>query len=221
VEPPAIIDQQGQEQDWAWLSDSFGDVAIERAGAAEGHAHVYRVIRLRDTLGPAAQVVKVLDQAGLPLEGIRVVRHWPDAPELTGLVSPASVWRERGVRGPTNANGEIGFGMGKEDYYAAASEGPAAVWVAEQAGPSDLISGLGMLELTNHRHLDIVFQREKALSQAEATPSTSSAEQEVAVPPAPSPMVDEQWDRIFEKLDLIIDVLEERVGEEQIGKIAT
>jgi hypothetical protein len=216
VEPPAIIDQQEQEQDWDWLSDSFGDITIERADAAGGHAHIYRIISLRDTLGPAAQVVKVLDQAGEPLEGIHVVRHWPDAPDLVDLVSPASTWHARGVHGPTNVNGEIGFGMGKDDYYAASSEGAAAVWVADQAGSSDLVSGLGMLELTNHRHLDIVFQREDLLPQA-AAPDPSEA----PVPRAPSPPVDEQWDQIFERLDLIIDVLEERVGEEPESGLAT
>lgn len=217
MDAPAIIDQEGQEQDWAWLNDSFGQVAIERSDAGEGLSHVYRIMCLRDTLGPAAQVAKVVDEAGDPLEGIRVVRHWPDAPELTDL-APANMWRERGVHGPTNVNGELGFGMGKYDYYAASSTGPAAIWVADPAGSSDLISGLGMLEFTNHRHLDIVFQREAIVSQA-AAPSPVSAGP--APPSSPTPPVDQQWDQIFDRLDQIIEVLEERVDDEPMEKIAT
>ena len=75
--------------------------------------------------------------------------------------------------------------MGKEDYYAVSGEGPAAVWVADPAGASDLISGLGMIEFTNHRHLDIVFRREAVVSQVEPAPVSGGP----VAPTAPVPSV--------------------------------
>lgn len=161
VERPRIRDQQGREQEWDWLIANFGAISLERAKVSEGVNQVYRIVRLQDSEGPAVQMVSARDQSGNPIEGITVVRHWADAPQLPKWPAPASMWRERGVYGATNMNGEIGFGMGRGDYYFAPSGGASAVWIADQAGPSDLICGLGMLGATNHRHLDIVYQLEE------------------------------------------------------------
>jgi hypothetical protein len=160
VERPKVYDRQGQQQDWEWLVANFGAVSVERADTLEGTSQVYRIVKLQDSEGPAAQVVTVRAQDGNPIEGINIVRHWPDAPELPSWPAPASLWHDRGVYGTTNMNGEIGFGMGRGDYYFAPSGGASAIWVADQAGPSDLISGLGMLGATNHRHLDVHYQLE-------------------------------------------------------------
>lgn len=158
MDMPKVFDQQGQEQDWDWLLATFGPVTLERAGALEGVSHAYRVVKVQEAAGPAVQVVNVVDQDGVPLDRIRVVRYWPDAPALPEWPLPASRWREQGVFGGTNVEGNIGFGMGQGDYYFAPNVGASAVWVADGAGPADVVSGLGMLGGTNHRHLDIYYQ---------------------------------------------------------------
>ena len=33
MEPPAVIDREGNEQDWSWLNEAFGQVTVERADA--------------------------------------------------------------------------------------------------------------------------------------------------------------------------------------------
>jgi hypothetical protein len=199
MDMPAIFDQQGEERNWDWLTANFGAVVLERAEAVEGTGWLYRIVKLQDAEGPAVQLVNVKDQDGNPLDGVRVVRHWPDAPVLPNWPLPASRWRDRGVYGETGVNGDVGFGMGHGDYYFPPTGGASAVWIASQDGPADLISGLGMLGGTNHRHLDVYYQ----LQSLEAEPPT---------PPVPQPThppSGEPWDLLLQKLDQIIDMLEQ------------
>ncbi len=247
MEKPKVFDGQGQEQDWEWLVGSFGAVNLERAKTDSNQPRAYRVASLYDVDGPAATVVRVVDQNDNPLEGIRVVRYWSGAPKLPKWPPPASLWKDEGVHGPTNRSGIIGFGMGGGEYYSVPNGGPCAVWVADEAGPSDLISGLGMLDRSKHRHLNVTFRLE-ALSEPASPPAVPPAEspdlpaqptepgvqppeplpapeepvtipsrQPGPPPPPPSPpassLRDERWRQLFEKLDLVIDLLEARLKE--------
>jgi hypothetical protein len=201
-----IYDQQGQEQDWDWLVANFGNVRVERAEVPEGVTEVFRIVKLQDRAGPAVQVVNVSDPEGSFLEGIRVVRYWPDAPGLPAWSPPISLWHEQGVFGATNKNGDIGFGMGRGDYYFAPQDGVSSVWVADVSGPSDVIKGLGMLGGTNHRHLDVYFQVEVVEEAPPEEPPEEPPEVTVTRPP------DDRWQMLIDKLDMIITMLEERVG---------
>jgi hypothetical protein len=217
VQHPRIFDQQGQEQDWDWLVAHFGAVDLKRAEATQGYA--YRIVKLQDAEGPAIQVVNVRSQDGHPIEGVRVVRYWPDAPSLPVWAPPTSMWRSQGVYGETNANGDIGYGMGHSEYYDPPNAGASAVWVAGPSGPSDLISGLGMLANTNHRHLDIHFQLQPVgAPSVEATgrPAAEPYVEPPVEPPGEPPEVpvEERWQHLFAKLDEIIAMLEDVVPPE-------
>jgi hypothetical protein len=230
-----ILDQEGQKRDWDWLVDQFGPLQVERVEVPEGVSKVYRVVKLQSVEGPAVQVVTVSDPDGNGLKGVRVVRHWPDAPDLPAWSPPVSIWHREGVFGATNADGHIGFGMGQGDYYFPPHSGASSLWVADEAGPSDSISGLGMLGGTRHDHLDVTFQlMEVEQPQPEKPPAGPPAEPPAVPeepppeppegPPAPlpeappegappetpvQPAVD-RWQILMEKLDLIIAMLEER-----------
>jgi hypothetical protein len=208
-----IYDQQGHEQDWSWLIANFGQVRLERAEVPDGTSQVYRITMLRDAEGPAVTVVNVKNQGGRPLENIRVVRYWPDAPSLPTWAPPASHWHDRGVYGGTNINGDIGFGMGRGDYYFPPSGGASALWVSDERGPSDLIEGLGMLGGTNHRHLNVYFELQDVEPPAPPEPPEPPAPPEPPEPPEPpsppAPEEQENWQALFERLDRIIDLLED------------
>jgi hypothetical protein len=228
-----ILDQEGQKRDWDWLVATFGPLRVERVEIPEGVSRVYRVVKLQGVEGPAVQVVTVSDPDGNALEGIRVVRHWPDAPDLPTWAPPISVWYREGVYGTTNADGNIGFGMGQGDYYFPPDSGASSLWVADETGPSDSISGLGMLGGTRHDHLDVTFQlvevEQPQPAEPPAGPPATPAEplveppsQPPQGPPAPppeaaapgmpvQPAVD-RWQILMEKLDQIIAMLEERTG---------
>jgi hypothetical protein len=207
MEMPRVFDQGGQEQDWDWLVANFGAVNLERVEPAEGVTQVYRIVKLQDAEGPAVQIVNVVDGDGNAMAGIRVVRYWPDAPLLPDWPSPISRWRKRGVFGATNVEGDIGYGMGRGDYYFPPSGGASAVWVADPKGPSDFISGLGMLGATRHRHLDVFYQLQDL-----GEPPVEPPEEPPDEPPdePPEEPLDERWQKLFEKLDRIITLLEER-----------
>jgi hypothetical protein len=148
--PMRIFDRYGVERDWAWLEATFGYVSIEQGSGSAC------VVELRDELGPATITVRVVDTAGEPLGGITVIWYWPDAnflpPELVGCF-------DRGDIGVTKTDGPdkgtVGFGMGGGSYYDWPGPGPHTVWVGVQG--SDCVHGLGMLSLTNHRHLNPTF----------------------------------------------------------------
>jgi hypothetical protein len=208
VEKPQVFDQEGQEQDWDWLVANFGAVSLERAEPAEGGAGVFRIVKLQDTEGPAVQIVTVADQDGSPMGGIRVVRYWPDAPRLPDWPAPTSQWRDRGVYGETNLEGDIGYGMGQGDYYFPPGGGASAVWVADESGPSDFIGGLGMLGATTHRHLDVYYHLQGVDGPPDGPPEEPPDEPQEEPPEEPA---DGQWQKLFEKLDRIIALLEDRL----------
>jgi hypothetical protein len=225
VDKPKVLDLQGQERDWEWLESEYGRVTFKLAQAPSPGAPVYRLFRLQDTEGPAAAIVNVVDPNGQPLEGVRVVRYWPDAPELPDWPEPVSKWFERGVHGPTNAEGNLGFGMGKGDYYRPEDGGPCAIWVADGAGPSDLLGNHGMLHGTNHRHLNLFYRLEPGAEAEEPLPAPEEPEPQPAPeepedstpPPAPPPaapeLSEEQWRELFDRLDRLIHALEERLND--------
>jgi len=197
VDNPKVFDQEGREQDWNWLLQNFGSIILQRVEPGDA-AVVYRIVKIQDAEGAATLAAAVVDARGHPLENIRVARSWPDAPDLPNWPAPTSIWRDMGVCGETDFRGRIGFGMGQGDHYSPPGRGASSLWVAHETGPSDLISGLGMLVLTNHRHLDITFQRQ---GEAEAEPE-----------PTPTPAAEkERWRQLYTKLDEIATLLEDRV----------
>lgn len=126
-----IYDQDGTLKDWEWLRQRFGAVEVAQAGQWE-------VVRLDEMEGPAAVVVTVMG-ADAPLPGVMVEWGWPDG-----------VYREA-----TKEDGTVGFAMGDGAFYdPTKTKGPHYVKTVE---PGDLVSGLGMVGKTNHRHLDIIY----------------------------------------------------------------
>jgi hypothetical protein len=226
---PHVFDQQGKERDWVWLEENFGAVSLERTEVPAGVTHVYRVVKLQDAEGPAVQIVNVTDADGQPLDGVQVVRSWPDAPPLPAWPSPTSMWRNQGVYGGTDGQGNIGFGMGRGDYYFPPGGGASALWVASEAGPADLMTGLGMLGGTNHRRVDVYYQLQPVDAPAPEPPQSVTPPQpepepeppaEDQKPPAPKPesaphspppASDEWWQELSDKLDRIIELLERRL----------
>jgi hypothetical protein len=151
-----IFDLDANEQDQNWLIDNYGPVNVRFHSAPEG----YDLVELRESEGPAVYVVKVLDVFGAEHRSDRwVARHWPGRefnPELPPL--PEGEWFGTGVYGEVNDNGDIGFGAGGGDYYFPddGGVGASSFWVLEY--PSDCVENIGMLGLTEHRSLDMVFQ---------------------------------------------------------------
>ena len=143
-----IFDKDGLERDADWLRQEFGAVEVQRG---DGDWHV---AELREAEGAATIIVTVLDQGSEPVEGALVARWWPD-PSLPELPIELTGWHAIGVYGETNANGDIGFGMGGGDYYYPPDAGASDVWIDYD---SDLVHGLGMVGSTNHRHLNVVFR---------------------------------------------------------------
>jgi hypothetical protein len=202
-----IIDRDGNEQSWAWLCQRYGEPIIRTADPGLG----WRIAELREIKDPpqGAQLAAAASPAatntlivstrganGRPAAGVNVAWYWPDAPENPAAMPtnglPLQVRPNRAVIGPTNDNGDAGFGMGRGAYYWPTRDeiGPHAAWIA--GANSDVILGLGMIAGTAHDHIDVIFQQ--------ASPED---------PPPPTPTLD-LWQELFRRLDRIIALLERK-----------
>jgi hypothetical protein len=159
-----VYDQEGRQRDLAYLRSKYGDFMIQEAAAGEGPA--FKISALRERVSaPATLVVQVIDGEGNPLNGVRVAWYWPDADNDPNAGPrggvPPEMRSNRAFSGPTNANGEVGFGMGGGAYYwpNRGETGPHAVWIHGTNTRSDLIHGLGMVAATNHNHFDVEYTR--------------------------------------------------------------
>jgi hypothetical protein len=142
--PPQVFDFADVERDWQWLTDNFGDVRVERG---DGSASVDR---LRAVSGPASITLYVLDSQGDGVGGVPVAFYWPGADPLAPEYQACGL--SQGIVGWTEPSGKIGFGLGFGSYYFPPGDGPHTIWLGVEG--TDCLSGIGMLGLTNHDHLD-------------------------------------------------------------------
>jgi len=224
LEMPIVLDQEGQVQSWGWLLANLGPLSVERAAASSLGQPIFRLEQVRVVEGPAVQVIRVTDTRGLPLEGVRAVRSWAGAPELPSWPASFSRWREQGVYGLTGRSGAVGFGLGTGEAYQLPNAGVASAWVADPTGPSDRIDGLGVLGSEKRLHLDLSFRVVQELESIlpEGGPDLSLAQDAVwaveppappSPPPVPLPLKGDQWAFLIERLDQVIQALEEQAAD--------
>lgn len=161
-----VIDYQGNVRDLAYLRARYGNFVIQPAAAGEGR--MWKVTHLYEKRNAAASIVaSCFDEAGSPLAGKNVAFYWPDAPQCdagpAGGVIPGMA-PGRAVKGVTNDNGDVGFGLGGGAYYwpERGEIGPHALWMYGLTTRSDILLGLGMVAATNHDHFDVGFTRYEA-----------------------------------------------------------
>ena len=170
-----VYDAEGQLQDLDWLRARYGEFIIQEAVPAAGEVgfKISALVEKRDVAARADDevtaaptvVVSVYDLHGDPMPDLRVAWYWPDADEDPGAGPKGGVPEQmrpgRAVSGPTNMNGDVGFGMGGGAYYwpDQGQIGPHATWIHGAETRSDLILGLGMRALTNHDHFDVVYEQ--------------------------------------------------------------
>lgn len=193
---PVVYDFNNNVVDMAWVWATFGDVTWTRTEPFPDAAYVFRLVALRGKCGPASLIVRIIDEVGNPIERYAVIRYWPGSPELPDFSdSTARQWTKHGIVGKTNAQGDVGFGMGSGDYYwPAESTGASSVYVADFDGPGDFLEGLGMLAGTDHCSLNSTFQR----VPKDVTPPDPPTPTPEPPGPGPTPIPGGGWDIHFE-----------------------
>lgn len=145
--------------DMAWVASEYGSTVtrVDDAGAV-----AYRLVALVEREGPSNIDVLVVDDSAAPVVGVPVAFYFSSAPES----SRPDEWYPVKVTSNTGSNGVAGFALAPSAYLSCCGcGGPHAVWVSEAGAmpdtsvPSDLADKLGMLGGTNHRHLELIFQR--------------------------------------------------------------
>ena len=148
-----ILDIAAQPRDWVWVEQTFGDVAIQHTSYCPDGV-VYGVTRLRE-LHDVSLRVTVLDRYGNRAPNVPVA--------FFGFESVAETVDTPGSCRPnahieyTNQDGEANMPMGWGSAYIPPAGGYHAVWVMDSIA-SDCVTGLGMVNYTDHWHLNVTFR---------------------------------------------------------------
>ena len=145
-----IRDIAAQPRDWAWLQERFGGVAIQQTTNCPGGV-VYAV----DTLWEKHDVsvrVTVLDRSGNRVPNVPVAFFgFGDPVDTPGACRPNAHVEY------TNQDGEANVPMGWGSAYIPPAAGYHAVWLMDSTA-SDCVTGLGMVDYTDHWHLNVTFR---------------------------------------------------------------
>ena len=146
-----IYDRAGNERDWNWLTEKYGDVQITPAPTGKA----FRIVRIEENPqeGNSSCKIRVLDEQGNPSQNY-AAQHWPDAPQQPE--GCATRTHDNFVPQLTDANGYTAYAYGSDSNYMPPGGGAYTYWICSSL-PSDSISGLGLRGMTNHEHLDLVF----------------------------------------------------------------
>jgi len=150
---------------------------IKRATANPG-SEVFRLTGIREKYGDAAQIARVLRPEG-PEDSRLVAWWWPDAPTQVPEPVPGE-WERNYAVATTNAEGEVGPGMGTGAYHDAGTPGPHAMWVVSPSAPSDAVYGLGMIVGTDHHHVDLEWTLVREPETPEEPPADETPQPEPA-----------------------------------------
>jgi len=146
-------DWQGNEVPLEALQQRYG-FEIKRA-AVEPGCEVFGLVAVREKHGTAATIIKVTHKSA-PDVGRAVAWYWPDAPQENPEPTLFD-WMPNYLVAMTNANGEVGPGMGVGAYHNPGEPGPHGAWIISPSTASDAVFGLGMLVGTDHHHVDLEF----------------------------------------------------------------
>ena len=146
-----VRDIGGGVRDWAWLRDVFGGVGVQETTNCPAGA-VYAV----DTLWECHDVslrATVLDGNGNRMPNVPVAFFGFGA-----TVDTPGACRPNALVVYTNQDGEANVPMGWGSAYIPPAAGYHAVWVMDSAA-SDCVTGLGMVDYTEHWHLNVTFRQ--------------------------------------------------------------
>lgn len=161
------FDWQGEETDMEYIRGLYGDISIYHPWPNDGEPYMRVVALVEDRGGACAIICTVLNADGNPEENHPVAWYWPDAPLKDPLhgcqpIDGVPLWMVPYLfdgPGRTNPSGQVGLAMGGDsDYNPETQRGAHALWGCGGGYHTEVISGLGWLELTNHWHVNVVLQ---------------------------------------------------------------
>jgi hypothetical protein len=172
---PQVYDVNGTLRDWNWLIAKYGRIQWQQGLLYP----CFKLIRIRETVGPASLKVTLLDANGNPMGALAaltypdLVNPWSELPLITKGDLAKSMWSNRGVLQFADPNsGMTGFGLGSDSWIKdLAAGGPYHVWVFHTTAYSDCLSWLGWLGGTDHAGpMDVTFQWVNGTSEPEPDP---------------------------------------------------
>ena len=145
-----VRDVGGGGRDWGWLSATFGGVSVQQTTNCPAGA-VYAVDTLWESHDVALRAT-VLDGSGNRMPNVPVAFFGFGA-----TVDTPGACRPNATVVYTNQDGEANMVMGWGSAYIPPAAGYHAVWVMDSVA-SDCVTGLGMVDYTEHWHLNTTFR---------------------------------------------------------------
>lgn len=185
--PPRVLDVNGNEQSWNWLMTKYPGVRY----VCSAQPQRFKLETVRETIGPAAVVVRVYDKGGQPSANY-VGLYWPVSDPAKSTAGALDRWQSTvGAIQLTDANtGHTGFGLGTGSYIKG-DKGPHWAWVLSPSAGSDALADFGMLGGTDHAcPCSLDFR----LAEAQPTPVPTATPTPVpTVAPTPQPLGGRYW----------------------------
>ena len=146
-----VRDVGGGVRNWGWLSATFGGVGVQQTANCPAGA-VYVVDTLWESHDVALRAT-VLDGSGNRMPNVPVAFFGFGA-----TVDTPGACRPNATVVYTNQDGEANMVMGWGSAYIPPEQtGYHAVWVMDSIA-SDCVTGLGMVDYTEHWHLNVTFR---------------------------------------------------------------
>jgi len=143
---PKVYDVGGNERNWEWLRDKYQGVYYDLSK----EPLVFRLVAVRETIGPAAIVVRVMNEDGSWREGDNVGLYWPGPEKEYSTLGAKSRWQPYvGAVQMTDAGGHTGFGFGGGSVIKEGG-GPHFCWILSPTAGSDCLCKFGWLGGTDH-----------------------------------------------------------------------
>jgi hypothetical protein len=145
-----VRDVGGGGRDWGWLSATFGGVSVQQTTNCPAGA-VYAVDTLWESHDVALRAT-VLDGSGNRMPNVPVAFFGFGA-----TVDTPGACKPNATVVYTNQDGEANMVMGWGSAYIPPAAGYHAIWVMDSVA-SDCVTGLGMVDYTEHWHLNVTFR---------------------------------------------------------------
>jgi hypothetical protein len=174
---PKVYNVHGEPKSWDWLVLKYQGLLYATAHdrvAEEGFTSFFKLIAVRETIGPITAVARVYGPEGDPLQGIEVGFYWPGLPKNEQIkpIGPRPWQSYVCAQQSTDSNGHTGFGMSKDSIIGPGG-GPHWLWVMHPDIPSDALGRFGWLGGTNHAGpFSLDFQLQPVLVDPDPPPVT-------------------------------------------------
>ena len=141
---------------------AFHGIAVHQPQNMRPGEWYWAVVKMRESIGPACFIYTGLLEDGSPAVRQGCAWAWTDdmgeADDIKGNNYPTD-WQQEADLGVLNDDGNMGPAYGQKGWFHAPYEpGPGRAWIRDPLRWAVLLTGMGMLDMTNHHTMFATWQ---------------------------------------------------------------